>query len=227
MPLTAQVIWDACGLRGSLEATEAMIKEQGAPAVATWLSEYGLTALHVALLKNPDKGVLRALVRAGVDMTARCDQGFTVLHFARNAEAVGILVEGGASCAARDQLSQTSLHHACLCRRPKVAEAILKACGGIPRVVLAKSRGGKTARDIAASWCPAMVPILEGAMEDAEVCIQGACLSSSHSRGARRGPGAPLRYPSAWLLPTVSRRLPWQRERPGRSRVLNIRRVIQ
>ncbi len=165
--LTCDEVQDACGLNGSLKATEAMILEYGAPAVAAWRDMYRFTALHYAT-RNADSDVLRALIRAGVDVTAVSNNGTTALHCAKTVEAVRVLTASGASWSAQTLSGYTPLHFARYWSVEAVRE-MLEVSGGIPRVVLAKN-DGKTARDIASEYGHTeLLSVLDKAMGEAEI----------------------------------------------------------
>ena len=174
MPLTLDEVQYACGPSGSLEKTEAMIKQHGADRVAAWRDRYGCTALYYAV-NNDDSDVLSALIRAGVDVTVTvAGNGVTtVLHWAKTAEAVCVLTAATANMAlvsARTPYGSTPLHYACIFCHVEAARAMLEVSGGIPRFVLAKDSYGKTARDIASSLGHTeLLSILGKAMEEAEL----------------------------------------------------------
>ncbi len=174
MALTYREVQDACGRNGSIEA---MIKEHGAAGVAAWRDRYGRTALHYAVRLNTDSDVLRALIRAGVDVMVAGNYGYTALHCAKTAEQVRVLMAATANMAslsARNSIGRTPLHiaclHSCLHGRMEAVRAMLAVSSGIPRVVLAKNHRGDTARDIASRLGHAeLMPVLDKAMKEAEV----------------------------------------------------------
>ena len=171
MALTYHEVQDACGRNGSIEATEAMILGHGAAAVAAWRSSgLGRTALHYAVHFNLDSNVLRALIRAGVDVKVAGYYGVTALHSAKSAEAVRDLTAAGASLSAQNSFGRTPLHWTCATGRAEAVRAMLAVSGGIPRVVFAKDDDGETARNLASAEGHAeLLPVLDKAMREAEV----------------------------------------------------------
>ena len=179
MSFTFEDVQDACGPSGSLEATEALIKEHGAAAVAVWRDDEGGTVLHWAMCSG-NIDVLRALIRAGVNVTVADDYGNTALHQAGTAEEVRFLAAAGASLSAcskyfitRTIYGCTPLHRICRNGRVEATKAMLELSGGIPRVLFAKMSNGKTPRDFVSRRArrrePELLPILDKAMREAEL----------------------------------------------------------
>ncbi len=169
--ITSDEMYNVCGYRGSLAATEVMIEEHGADRVAAWRDPCtGATALQYAI-NNDDSDVLRALIRAGVDaaVASRCG-AIAPLHFARTSEAVHILTAAGASLTASTSDGYTPLHCTCVHGYVEAMRAMLELSGGIPRVVLAKDNVGWTARDLTSFGIhKELLPILDKAMWEARV----------------------------------------------------------
>ena len=183
MELTWEKIRIACGPSGSLEATEALIKEHGADAVAVWRHWRGFTAIHGAVMYSRGGDVMRALITAGVDVTVAAASGWTALHYARRADEVLVLAAAGALVSARTTSGWIPLHEACANGHVEAARAMVEVSGGIPRVVLAKTNGGNTARDLASSRChEGLLPVLDKAMREAEVSASyEMCVRPPHS----------------------------------------------
>ena len=170
MPLTSDDVHVACGPSGSIEATEAMIKKHGAPAVAAWRDKNGRTALHCALYWRRNVNVLSALIRAGVDVTVASNLRNTALHCAETAEQVRVLTDAGASLSACNSLGYTPLYEACCFGRVEVVRAMLEKSSAIPRVIFAKTKHGKMARNLVSCFDQTVLgTLLDNAMREAEV----------------------------------------------------------
>ena len=110
----------------------------GITGVQTWFAVYwtgkfprkpppGLTALMIASISRLD-GVVEALLKEGMEVDERSDDGLTALHFAvklgHKAIAV-LLLEAGAGPNIQDRRNRTPLHHATVEDHEAIVELLL------------------------------------------------------------------------------------------------------
>ena len=96
------------------------------------------TPLHLAAEGNPDPEVIRVLLAAGADASARAYYGQTPLHLAAangNPAVAAALLEAGADVSAREWMGRTPLHAAAAANgNPAVIDLLLEAGAGLQAV---------------------------------------------------------------------------------------------
>ena len=98
---------------GDLETTTALIEKGAQLTVQT---AHGLTPFHLAAAQDNNKELVVAFLDRGVDIDARTNDGWTVLHAAVRFEGpceeiAGILLDKGADVKVRDKSGWTALHY--------------------------------------------------------------------------------------------------------------------
>ena len=97
---------------------------------------FGHSLLHDVALHSGHAGIARLLIRAGVDVSIKMEEGSTALH---NAAALGhagmvqVLFEHGADPSCKTDCGCTPLHHAGVAVNPEPGCLIPKSCTETPR----------------------------------------------------------------------------------------------
>ncbi len=120
--------------------TERHSFDYGTSFRENYLLDYG-TALHLAAKYNKNSEVIIALLKAGVKVNAKADDGKTALHYAaeynKNPKVITALLKAGADVNAKTKKGRTALHHAAENNKnPNIITALIKAGARVDNKVI-------------------------------------------------------------------------------------------
>ena len=167
------------------------------------------TPLHLAAESNPDPEVVRVLLEAGADASARAYYGQTPLHLAaanENPAVAALLLEAGADVNAREWMGRTPLHAAAAGNNnPAVIDLLLEAGADLQAV-------GSHAEEYVRIYSPmdGVTPLHEAAASNSNPALVTALVQAGAEVDTGRPPDAapvPIEHAGTFLTVNAIRNI--------------------